>query len=265
MYTKPDILPVDVSMNKKDFTNDHVTYGFYDAFILDVEPRLVSKRGGTKLTVKGFGFVDSGSSEILSKFGSKEEGALTCNGQPCVSKGTFVDKNTMTTEALPQTVVKYSDGTNIGEDPMTVEMSVYENNFTENDIEVHYIYDIDYKSVNRNSVPANMQVPLIVDTDFHWNNNDKEMFHKYANFTCRFTLKDKQVVTTGRMETLPLGSSYAKNGEAAPLPDHVVCPSAKMNGFGSGKMEISANGVDYEGSGFPFEFQEPADIFRIAP
>ena len=39
---------------------------------------------------------------------------------------------------------------------MTVEVSVYENNFTENDIEVYYIYDPDYKSINRNSVPANL-------------------------------------------------------------------------------------------------------------
>ena len=57
---------------------------------------------------------------------------------------------------------------------MTVETSVYENNFTENEIEVYYIYDPDYKSINRNSVPANLQVPLIIETDFHWNNNDKE-------------------------------------------------------------------------------------------
>ena len=67
------------------------------------------------------------------------------------------------------------------------------------------------------------------------------------------------------METLPIGSSYAKNGEAAPLPDHIVCPSAKMSVHGNGKIEISANGVDYEGSGFPFNFEEPADLFRIVP
>jgi hypothetical protein len=35
-YTKPDILAVEVSMNGKDFTNDKVTYGFYDAFVIDV-------------------------------------------------------------------------------------------------------------------------------------------------------------------------------------------------------------------------------------
>ena len=69
-YTKPDILQVEVSMNGRDFTNDHVTYGFYDAFVLDVQPKLISKRGGTKMNIKGFGFVDSGA-EIWSKFGSK--------------------------------------------------------------------------------------------------------------------------------------------------------------------------------------------------
>ena len=35
-YTKPDILPVEISMNGKDFTNDKVSYGFYDAFVIDV-------------------------------------------------------------------------------------------------------------------------------------------------------------------------------------------------------------------------------------
>lgn len=106
-YTKPDILPVDVSMNGKDFTNDHVTYGYYDAFVLDVQPRLISKRGGTKMTVKGFGFVNSG--EIGSKFGTKESGELICkdNNSPCTGFAKFVDKNTITTESLPQNTVRY--------------------------------------------------------------------------------------------------------------------------------------------------------------
>ena len=148
---------------------------------------------------------------------------------------------------------------------MTVEVSVYGSSFTENDIEVYYIYDPEYKKLNTNSVPRNLQVPLLIETNFHWENNDKEMFYKYSNFTCRFTLGDKQVVTIGRMETLPLGASYSRNGEPQPLPDHVVCPSAKMPGVGLGKLQISANGVDYDENGFSFDFQEAADLFRIAP
>ena len=159
----------------------------------------------------------------------------------------------------------YENGANIGENPMTVEVSVYGSSYTDNDIEVYYIYDPEYKKLNRNSVLRNMQVPILIDTNFHWDRNDKEMFRKFANFTCRWTLGDEVITTQGRMETLPLGSSYSRNGETAPLPDHIVCPSAKMKGIGSGKLDVSANGVDYEGAGFPFEFEEAGDVYRIAP
>ena len=267
-YTKPDILPVEVTMNGKDFTNDKVSYGFYDAFVLDVQPRLISKRGGTKMTIKGFGFVDSGNSEISAKFGTLiPNDDITCAGHStCTTPAKFVDKHTITTDSLPQSSLAYrNQNRNIGEDPMTVEVSVYGDSYTENDIQVYYIYDPDFKSVNRPSVIRNMQVPLLIETDFHWQNNDKEMFFKHGNFTCRFTLHDHQITTVGRMETMPLGSGYTVNGEAPPLPDHIVCPSPKMPASGMGKLEISANGVDYEGPGFPFEFLDSADVYRISP
>lgn len=73
---------------------------------------------------------------------------------------------------------------------MTVEVSVYGSSFTENEIEVHYIYDPEYRKINRNSVPRNMQIPLLIETEFFWNNNNREMFAKHSNFTCRFTLGD---------------------------------------------------------------------------
>lgn len=38
-----------------------------------------------------------------------------------------------------------------------------------------------------------------------------------------------------------------------------------MSEIGKGKLEISANGVDYDGAGFSFEFEESADVYRIAP
>ena len=86
----------------RDFTNDKVTYGFYDAFVIDVAPRLISKKGGTKLSVKGFGFVDSGASEVSSKFGSKSNGELICKGEsPCINSAKFIDKHTISTISPP--------------------------------------------------------------------------------------------------------------------------------------------------------------------
>ena len=235
-YTKPDILPVEVSMNGKDYTNDHVTYGFFDAFVLSVNPRLVVKRGYTKLTVRGFGFVNSEASQLKSKFRSKEEGDLLCNQvTPCIVPAEFIDKNTMTTESLPQSTVKYSDGTTIGTDGFTVDVSVYGGQFTDNKIEVYYIYDPEYLSINRQSVPRNLQVPLLIETNFHWDNNNPELFFKYANFTCKSTVGDEVKITQGRMESLPIGTGYG-DGETVVLPTHIICPSAKMTKSGIGKI-----------------------------
>lgn len=54
----------------------------------------------------------------------------------------------------------------IGYDPFTVEVSVYgggegsnmkdKDSFTENNIQVYYIFEPDFISINRNSVPRNL-------------------------------------------------------------------------------------------------------------
>jgi len=88
-------------MNGIDYTNDRVTYGFFDAFVIDVQPKLISKKGNTKITIKGFGFVNSGQSELKSKIVTRTGEDFVCNGvSPCESPATFVDKNTMWTYGL---------------------------------------------------------------------------------------------------------------------------------------------------------------------
>lgn len=92
------------------------------------------------------------------------------------------------------------------------------------------------------------------------------MFLQYANFTCRYTVGDTNpeiIVTQGRMETMPLGSSYLE--ENKPKPTHIICASPKWIKAGKGILEISANGVEYLGTSFPFESTEVADIYRVAP
>ena len=60
-FPQPDILPVEISMNGEDYSNDGKTFGFYDPFVLNVSPKLISKKGTTKINVNGFGFVDTSS------------------------------------------------------------------------------------------------------------------------------------------------------------------------------------------------------------
>ena len=148
---------------------------------------------------------------------------------------------------------------------MAVDVSVYGGVFTDNKIEVYYIYDPEYLSINRDSVPRNLQLPLMIETEFHWDNNDIEKFMKYSNFTCKFTVGDSVKITQGRMERIPIGSGYENNRKQLALPTHIICPSAKFDVTGKGRIQISPNGQDYVSEGFSFEYTEVVDIARIAP
>ena len=64
-FPKPDLLPVEVSMNGKDYSNSKKEFGFYDPFVVDVNPKLISKSGKTKITVSGLGFVDTTNEKAL--------------------------------------------------------------------------------------------------------------------------------------------------------------------------------------------------------
>ena len=56
-YPAPETLNVDVTFNGLDYTNDGITYGFTDPYILGVSPRMISAAGTTMITLSGYGFV----------------------------------------------------------------------------------------------------------------------------------------------------------------------------------------------------------------
>jgi hypothetical protein len=58
-YTKPDVLFVEVTTNGESYTNDNFTYGYFDPFVLDANPKLLAVDGSTNMQIKGLGFVDS--------------------------------------------------------------------------------------------------------------------------------------------------------------------------------------------------------------
>ena len=64
-YTKPDELFVELTLNEQDYTNDNKKYGYFDPYVLNAEPRLISVEGTTKVMIKGFGFVNSNQTKAL--------------------------------------------------------------------------------------------------------------------------------------------------------------------------------------------------------
>jgi len=186
----------------------------------------------------------------------------------CVQLATYVDKNTIRTKTLPQQNLFLSTSKkNIEQTPFTVEASVYNHEFTENNIEVWYIFDPWFKQVSRNQSPKNLALPVLVETEFYWDKNDYDRFSRYGNFTCRFTVGDQVYVTDARMETMPFGSRYDNDelpdGQKK-LPTHVLCASPRVSKAGQGKLDISPNGQDYTGN-FKYSFTDQVDVYRLSP
>jgi len=97
-YTKPDVLRVELTVNGIDYTKDGKTYGYFDPYVLDAEPRLISIEGTTMVRIIGFGFVNSSETKALYNSTSS---SLVCMGNDCIKDATYLDKNTLLTSSFP--------------------------------------------------------------------------------------------------------------------------------------------------------------------
>lgn len=86
---RPETVPVEVSLNGHDYTTSGHTYTFFDAFVLDVQPKIVGHNGGTWISVIGYGFADTGD-DLLCRFGSIAD-PISCKKKECIFKAQFVD------------------------------------------------------------------------------------------------------------------------------------------------------------------------------
>ena len=214
-YPAPETFYVDVSLNGLDYSNDKATFGFIDPFILAVEPRLISAKGGTTISLKGYGFVRQEEGKMQTQWTS-ENATLTCGSGACTAPYSVVSEKLCTVVAFPQSEV--TRGTkNIGFEPINIEMAGPDGGFDHNDIDVWYYKDPVLKGISSQFAYINERKPLILATDFFWGDgNDATTFQKYANATCRFTSEKTghQVVTTALIEANPIGS-----GKTGKLPD----------------------------------------------
>ena len=245
-YTRPDVLRVELTLNNKDYTNDAKTYGYYDPYVLNAEPKLISVEGTTMVRIKGFGFVNSG--ETKAQYSGINNLTLQCNGQPCIKPAEFIDKNTLYTSTFPQNFMNYS-GTqnNILWDPMNIDASVYGDDFTDSTVQLFYYQEPAYLGLSTDESPANVENQIFIQTDFK--NNPIDRLQKNANFTCRFTSSDGRVMyTKGQMERYPLEPG---------TPNAIQCKSPRWDlkgkDFEQARLDIAVNGQDFRG-GFSFYF-----------
>ena len=77
---------------------------------MQVNPRLISIKGSTRLTLTGFGFVFSTAEAIKTKFATKDAGDLKCREVgPCIKRADYVNKNTILADSIPLAAMSYKD------------------------------------------------------------------------------------------------------------------------------------------------------------
>lgn len=247
-----------MTINGESYTNDNHTFGFFDPFVLDANPKLLSVDGSTHVQIKGLGFVDTG--ETKANY-DNHTNQITCGGY-CMKNAKFVDKNTLNTTSFRQDEMHYSSGgNNVAWDPFYIDASVLGDEFTRNQVELRYYEEPVLKSSNVNESPANLQSQLLLTMDFK--NNDLGDLLRLGAPKCKFVANDKIAVTEAQLVAYP----FTNNRDANAINTlHCKSPRWKLQNDQSEQavLDVSINGQQYFGN-FPFTFTKELRLHRDVP
>jgi len=111
-YPAPETLNVDVSFNGLDFTNDDVSYGFTDPYILGIQPRMISASGATQLTLSGYGFVQLDDQHSVIVVKDRRNEPMQCGSSICTKVYKVQDEHTAHINTFPQHEMMLPNGGN---------------------------------------------------------------------------------------------------------------------------------------------------------
>lgn len=282
----PESFIVEVSFDEThdDFTNNGLTYTFYDAYVIRVEPQMVSSQGRTKIRIYGYGFADSGSN-LKVKFGSSEN-PIKCDFKNCIANAVYISDNLIEAETFPrEVVVKLLTSENIGYDRFNVEVSVYMDDFTKNNITIFYydqpeiIIDIYASTINMDpitretlgntlirSIPANIDTLIPIPIDSRKIQTLYKTMDPFLNLTCRYQifLANSTVIVNETIYKITPGilSSFPTDSN---LNNLFLCQSPEWEVTGQGRIQISLNGYDFSETEYQIAFTDPIYLERVIP
>ena len=278
----PESFNIEASFNNgDDYTNNNHNFTFYDPYIISIEPQMVSSKGGTNLTIHGFGFADSGS-DLKSLFGNSvnENGTLFCNGDRCIENAYYIDSNTISTITKPRNEISYRNGKPLGNERFPVEASVYNDDFTNNNITIFYydepnvvmdlmsfpsekmnISEAEKEELNKiliNSIPCNLDTFIPVPIDSSEISKYFKQVEPYVNYTCKYEVETgEEKVVDGVYTSYPLSN---------PARNLFLCQSPKFDNItGKSSLKVSINGYDYSENGYEILLTDPINIYKIEP
>lgn len=282
IVNSPDSYIVEISFNDgEEFTNNKHSYTFYRPYVLFVEPQMIPSKGHSKLLIHGYGFANSGSN-LKVKFGDNNVKCGTSINNlkgDCILNANYINENLIEVDSYPRfEVFDLQKNQNFQYDRIPIEVSVFNDDFTNNNYTVFY-YDEpiiinDFKGsdfvgddnlrddLSKNaikSLPANVDtfIPLAINS----NNilKDFERINQYANYTCIFENKTNTTInkiTEGLISSIPNDSR---------LKNIFFCQSPEWKNTGNFSIRISLNGRDFSESSYDISITDPLEIFQIEP
>ena len=259
--SRPEVVEVEITLNDADYTQDHYTYSYFDAFVLDLSPHIGQQTGGTNITMYGFGFANTGD-KLKCKFGSKENPIL-CDNHPCVFTAQYVSATEVRCTAPPQSSMYYvNSGQNVGDTPFPVEIAVDGSKFTSSGILYRFVELVEYKGISPRNGTANGGTFVIIHADFHWGNgtadgtNRLDVFSQYAIVKIKFSNGNETQIVSGDM------ISYPFHGRTS--PNALACVTPPWSRAEQVKVYASFNGMDWS-SPFLYLYEEKLDMVSISP
>ena len=249
--SRPDQTLVQITMNGVDFTTQKVYYTFYDAFVVNLDPPYIPVEGNVEVKVIGLGFAETPQLKVRLE-DSQDNSVLMCGGakSPCVIPAKFISPTELSFVAPPQASVHTANGESIGFRPLQVEVSIYEDSFTNNNVQLNYYqqpkvganltlanktsYVFHANAVSTIFVPIKISVPESVRED---------EFLRKARILCRFTVAGQVVTTEGKVVEYP----YPVKGKFDNNLESVQCPTPYLTQPGKGTVSISLNGFNFVG------------------
>ena len=252
----PDLFIVEISLNDgQEYTNNQLSYTFFRPYVLKVEPPMIPSSGNSKILIQGYGFANTGD-DLIVKFGGNN---LKCKNSDCKRKAKYINENLIEVLSFPRLeFVDFNSNKTLEYSRFPVEVSVYNNDFTNNNYTIFYYEepiiinnysDSDFvgdeqqrSEMEKSSIktlPANVDTFIYLSINSNKILKDFEKINQFATYSCKFEKTNNSSIykiTEGLISSIPKNSK---------LKNLFFCQSPEWNNIGEYIIKISLNGNDF--------------------
>lgn len=113
-----------------------------------------------------------------------DSGEYFCSeNSKCTNTVEFIDKNNLIAKTVPMSSITTKSNQQVKAfDPVNVEISVYNDKFTNNHIKVYYYEEPEYIIAEPETASAIQESSILIEADFKLDKNNMDLFTEYGTF-----------------------------------------------------------------------------------